>query len=235
MSLKAIKKSFPKTIDFLKIKLYNTDTTYEHEIISRFEHSILNTFETLYQNKDDSNKEIISLKKEIEEKENKLKALIEVEGSLERVNSFFEDLSSMLLSKNFNAKVDHQVITWLRSVFGDKIYHKLSGSGSSRKKKKIKSRSKVKEKQSFMLFNEILEIVTTIIESSQNTTNDNSTTKLEYIRAKLTEELKKDFNNTIKFGEENSFFSEIQKSPETMKNKTFRIIDDTSSVQSELA
>lgn len=102
------------------------------------------------------------------------------------------------------------------------------------KQNKIKSRSKMKERESFKVYNEILEIVTTIIESSQNSADDSSTSKLEYIRSKLTNELKKDFNSTIKFGEEKSFFSEIPKSPETTKNRTFKIIDDNSSIQSDI-
>lgn len=168
-------------------------------------------------------------------KNQRLKTFTEVEGSLERVNSFFENLSSMHLSKNFDAKVDLQVISWLRKVFGDKMYHKLGNLGASRKKKKIKVKSKAKDKKSIILFNEILEIITQIIKSSQDTTEDSSTSKLEYIRVKLTNELKGDFNTTIKFGEEKSFFSEVPKSPGTMTNQTFRSIDDNSSEQSELA
>ena len=133
--MRAIKKSFPKTIDFIKIKFFKVDINYEHQIISRFESSILKTFELIYENKEEMVKEIEYLKNKIQEQENKLKTFAEVEGSLERVNSFFEELTSMLLSKNFNAKVDHQVISWMRSVYGDKMYHKQFESSGQRKKK----------------------------------------------------------------------------------------------------
>jgi hypothetical protein len=69
MSLKTIKKLYPKVIDFVKVRVDDVDILYEHQIIERFKVSIFNSFEHLFESKNDSDKEIDTLKSNLEEKD----------------------------------------------------------------------------------------------------------------------------------------------------------------------
>lgn len=69
MSLKTIKKSHPRVIDFVKARVDDADILYEHQIIERFQASILKNFENLFESKKDSEKEIQTLRSTIEENE----------------------------------------------------------------------------------------------------------------------------------------------------------------------
>uniref|UniRef100_A0A7S3NT98 Uncharacterized protein n=1 Tax=Euplotes crassus TaxID=5936 RepID=A0A7S3NT98_EUPCR len=93
-------------------------------------------------------------------------------------------------------------------------------------KRKRKSKSKTRDAKSNKLYNEILEIVSTILESSQNTTVDSHITKLEYLKTRLTEELKENMNSSVKANNEESFFSEISRSTCTAQNKPFKVIEE---------
>ena len=63
--LKAINRSFPKTIEFMKIRFNNTDINYEHDIIDRFEKSILKSYESLFELKREYESEIEELKDQL--------------------------------------------------------------------------------------------------------------------------------------------------------------------------
>ena len=233
--MRAVKKAFPKPISFLKIKLYDTDMIYEHDIIERFQKSIFKTFEVLFEAQEEHSKEVENLEQELKDQKKRMDTLSELlntDNSLDRINAFFEQLSTMMLSKNFSAKVDQKAMTWLRNLFGDKFYNKFSERVSSGKKKRTKSRRKNLENK-HAVYNEILEVVNAILESSQNSTFDGHHSKLEFIKNRLNNELLKDSNKSIKSPRERSFFTEVPKSPGTVKNQTYVDIDDNTSMRSE--
>ena len=76
--MKAINRAFPKTIDFMKIRLNNTDLSYEHEIIQRFEKSIFKTIEYLFEAKKEHEKEIEEYKQQIQDKNKEIKTISDI-------------------------------------------------------------------------------------------------------------------------------------------------------------
>lgn len=222
----------------MKIKLFDTDLKYEHDIITRFGNSILKSFESMFETQEEKDIEIKELKEELHQKDKKLSTVTEMinsDNSLDRIKEFIEQLSSMMLSKNFSNKVDHKALTWLRGLFGEKIHQSfMTDKSHSGKKKRSKSRSKRKVNDAKIVFNEILEIITTMLDSSQNTSGDTQVSKLEYIKSRVQNELQKDMNKTIKPSGNQSFFSETPRSPGTAKNQSYVPFDDNSSVQSEI-
>ena len=76
--MKAINRAFPKTIDFMKIRLNNTDLSYEHEIIQRFEKSIFKTIEYLFEAKKEHEKEIEGYKQQIQDKNKEIKTISDI-------------------------------------------------------------------------------------------------------------------------------------------------------------
>lgn len=86
--MKAINRTFPKTIDFMKIRLNNNDINYEHDIIQRYEKSIFKTIEYLFEAKSDYENDVNEYKKQIAEKEKELetmKDILNTDHSIDRI------------------------------------------------------------------------------------------------------------------------------------------------------
>lgn len=86
--MKAINKTFPKTIDFMKIRLNNNDLNYEHDIIQRFEKSIFKTIENLFEVKKDLEKDIDAYKQQVADKNKEIstmKDILNTDHSLDRM------------------------------------------------------------------------------------------------------------------------------------------------------
>ena len=86
--LKAINRAFPKTIDFMKIRLNNTDMIYEHDIIERFEKSIFKNFEHLHEIKKEYEIEIENLNKQLQDKNKEvdnIKEILNTDHALDRI------------------------------------------------------------------------------------------------------------------------------------------------------
>ncbi|CAI2365310.1 unnamed protein product [Moneuplotes crassus] len=222
-SLKSLEQTFPRSIDFFKIKLEETNLTNEHEIVSRFQNSIFKNFMNLFEAKENLEKQIESLKSKISslednllQQECKLSTFKEVEGSLDRVNKFIEEISCNLLAKSFNPKVDHKVVTWLRNIYGDKIYPSSNSLKRKRSKKSGKSCSKNRQRKPNKLISEVLQIVSQILETSPEPKISSHASKLEYIKARLVSELAQ---NSEKSLEDVSFFSEIPRSSKKLQTR----------------
>lgn len=237
MSIRGIRKAFPKTIDFLKVKIYDTDLAYEHEIIERFEKSIYKTFENLYASKQELEKEIVELKDDMVAKDKKLDTLTDLlntDNSLDRINSSFEQLSSMFLSKDFTSKLDHKALTWLRGLYGDKTIGKPTEGTIKKRKMRSKSKRKARDQgaaETKHLFGEILEILSSIISSTQSPKAEIG--KLEYIKNRIMDELNKPSIGSKRNKNNGSYYSDIG-SPVTMRQAHRRIMDDPT-IQSEVS
>jgi hypothetical protein len=219
----------------MKIKLSDIDIQYEQDIITRFGSSILKSFESLFETQEENDIEIKQLREELHQKDKKLTTvtdIINTDNSLDRIKEFIDQLSSMMLSKNFNSKVDHKALTWLRGLFGEKIHQSFMTDNSSFKKKRGKSKSKRKINDAKLVFSEILEIITTMLDSSQNTSGETKISKLEYIKSRVEIELQKDVNKTIGPLGNQSLFSDTPRSPFTTKNRSHVPFDDNSSLKS---
>lgn len=240
VSLRAIKRSFPKTIDFMKIRIYDEDINYEHKIIERFEAAILKTFDTLFENNQEINAEMDKLKEENSLKEKKLETLTELlntDNSLDRIKASFEQLSSMILSKSFSARLDSKAIYWLKCLYGDKLFAKLTEMGSTRKKKGTRSKSRKRDQEQAVadtkhMYTEILEIISSIVDSPDCSLPASTVSKLDYIKSRVSEVVTKDLNATVRTAKDpGSFFTDVN-SPPMPTNVSQRILIDDSSIPS---
>lgn len=210
----------------MRVKIYDADLNYEHEIIERFQTSILSTFETLFSSKAEYETEINALKEELAVQEQKLVTLTELlntDNSLDRIKQSFEQISSMVLSKNFTSKLDHKAITWLRNLYGDKLYSKINEGTERKKRTRSKSKRKQGDKEVKHLFGEILEIISSIINSAKSPTADIS--KLEYVKNRVMEELNKTSKGPTGGA---SFLSDGAGSLATVRINRQKILDDQS-------
>lgn len=94
-----------------------------------------------------------------------LTELLNTDNSLDRISESFEQLSNMMLSKTFTSKVDYKAISWLRNLYGDKVMKILKDKGGNKKKiKRSKTRRNQIAAENRQLFNEVLEILSTILD-----------------------------------------------------------------------
>jgi hypothetical protein len=70
-----------------------------------------------------------------------------------------------MLSKTFTSKVDYKAISWLRNLYGDQVMKIIKEKGSNKKKiKRAKTRRTQVTAENRHLFNEVLEILSTILD-----------------------------------------------------------------------
>ena len=106
----------------------------------------------------------------------------------------------MILSKNFTSKLDSKAISWLRNLYGDKLYSQLKDKNSkSIKTPRGKSKRKIKNK----FIEEYKQLLSEILDTISGIIDENNQNKLQFMEKLMnqsqSEHKEKDNSNSLKY------------------------------------